>query len=388
MHRLLIPFSFVQSLATILLERGLYFYTQDQLGFSDTANLGLAFLFGSAYALGAIRSSAITRSRGERPALTATIAGLGLLCLTLALLPHPTVVVMAYGGIGLLIGIKWPIIESYVTAGVEPRRTLRVLGQFNVAWSAAIPVGLALTGLMIEHVSPTSFVFLAALIYGLSLLAVRKLPWVPTHLQEDHPQRPDPATVARYRVLMKSARWAMLGSCSMMFLLAPLMPRLFADFGHGIGWSPWLSAVMDVSRFGAFAILGGWTAWRGRRLPLAVASVGLPVGFMLVLFAPNTLTALLGQALFGLCAGQVYFAALYHAMVLHNASVHAGGEHEGLIGLGFALGPAIGLLGIFLARFTGSTTAGMLWAVLPFTLLCMAASLRPLFSLRRPVPAR
>ena len=384
MLRLLIPFSFVQSFATILLERGLYFYTRDQLGFGDTANLALAFVFGGTYALGAISSSAITARRGERPALTAALAGLALLCLTLALLPRPTVIAAAYAGIGFLIGVKWPIIESYVTAGVLPDRILRVVGHFNVAWSTAIPLGLAVSGLMIEWLSPTSFVLLASAIYVLSLPAVRGLPWVPPRLEHDHPARPDAAKIARYRPLMRSARWIMFGSCCMSFLLAPLMPRLFADFGFGVGWSPALSSVMDLGRLGAFIFLGAWTAWRGRRLPLAVAAVGLPAGFLMVLFAPNTAAALLGQAVFGLCAGQAYFAALYHAMVLENASVEAGGHHESLIGLGFALGPAIGLLGVFAARLTGDPDLGMLLAVAPFLLLCLLASLWPLRRMPRP----
>ena len=387
MLRLLIPFSFVQSLATILLERGLYFYTRDQLGFGDTANLALAFGFGATYALGAICSSAVTARRGERPALSAALAGLALLCLTLALMPRPTIVTACYVGIGFLIGLKWPIIESYVTAGVLPDRVLRVLGHFNVAWSAAIPLGLALTGVMIQRLSPTSFVLLAAVIYVLSLPVVRRLPWVPPRLEHDHPARPDAAKIACYRPLMRSARWIMFGGCCMAFLLAPLMPRLFADFGYGVGWSPALSSVMDLGRFGAFLFLGAWTAWRGRRLPLAVAAVGLPAGFLMVLFAPNTTTAILGQAVFGLCAGQGYFAALYHAMVLENASVQAGGHHESLIGLGFALGPAVGLLGVSASRATGDPTSGMLLAVAPFLVVCLAASLWPLRGPRPRGPA-
>ena len=45
-----------------------------------------------------------------------------------------------------------------------------------------------------------------------------------------------------------------------------------------------------------------------------------------------------GELLFGWAVGEVYFAALYYAMVVQNASVEAGGGHERIIGLGFALG--------------------------------------------------
>lgn len=383
MQRVLIPLTFVQSLATVLLERGLYFYTDEILDFSEAENLGLALMFGVCYAGGAMVSHRVTKQRGERPTLQAVLIGLGMLNLTVALMPSPVIVWAGFAGIGVLIGMKWPIIESYVTAGATPDRTLKVIGRFNMAWSSAMPLGLALTGLMIEWLSPTSFIMLAAVIYLGTLPVLLKLPWVPVHLAHDHPERPDPVRLRRYRALMVSSRWSLLGTCAMMFLLVPLMPSLFDRLGHGVLWSPALSSVVDLCRFLAFVGLGIWTFWRGRSLPLAVSAVGIPIGFLMVLFAPTTAVALGGEAVFGFCAGQVYFAALYHAMVLENASVEAGGHHEALIGSGFALGPAIGLTGIGLQRVTGDPVGGMLMAVTPLVLLCLAASLWPLVKLRR-----
>ncbi|MEM7625521.1 MAG: hypothetical protein AAF333_07835 [Planctomycetota bacterium] len=383
MQRLLIPLTFIQSFATVLLERGLYFYTDDQLGFSELENLGLALLFGGCYAGGALSSHAITKRRGERPALQAVLMGLGALSLTVAVMPGRVVVWSGFAGIAFLIGVKWPIIESYVTAGATPDRAFRVLGRFNVAWSSAMPLSLATTGFMIDSVSPTSFVVLAAVIYLGTIPFLRGLPWVPVHLPHDHPARPDPVRLRRYRALLVSSRWSMVGTCAMMFLLAPLMPSIFADLGHGVAWSPALSSVVDACRFLAFAVLGGWAAWRGRSLPLVVSAFLIPIGFLLVLFATTTTSAILGQVLFGFCAGQVYYAAIYHAMVLHNASVEAGGHHESMIGAGFALGPAIGLAGVLLQRVTGDPTTAMLLAVMPFVALCVFASLWPLWGLWR-----
>lgn len=387
MQRLLIPLTFIQSFATVLLERGLYFFTKEELGFSDAENLGLTLMFGLCYAAGAMSSHGLTRGRGERPTLQAVLLGLGVLNLTVAVVATPTIVWTGFAGIAFLIGVKWPIIESYVTAGATPDRALKVLGRFNVAWSSAMPASLVVTGLLMEYVGPTSFIALAALIYLGSLpLVIFGLPTVPVHLAHDHPERPDPERLRRYRALMVAARWSLLGSCAMMFLLAPLMPTIFRDrLGFGVAWAPGLSSVMDACRLLAFATLGVWTAWRGRSLPLVLAAAGLPAGFLMVLFAPNTAVALAGQAVFGVAAGQAYYAAIYHAMVLHNASVEAGGQHEGLIGSGFAIGPAIGLLGIALQRATGDAVTGMLLAVAPFLMLCLAASLWPLIRLRREI---
>ncbi|MEM8738113.1 MAG: MFS transporter [Planctomycetota bacterium] len=384
MIRLLLALSFIQSFATVLLERGLYFYTEERLAFTDAQNLTLALVFGLTYAAGALGSHKFTARRGERPTLRAVLLGLLLLQTLIALRTSPVVVWLGFAGIGLLEGMKWPIFESYLTAGASPERLAKIVGRFNVAWSSAMPLGLIVSGPLMASAQPTSFILLAAAIHLVTLGLIAGLPRVPIHLAPDHPARPGPEKLRRYRALMVSSRWSMLGGCAMMFLLAPLLPTLFTDrLGHAVRWAPGLSSVIDASRLGAFVLLGLFTAWRGLSLPLAVTAVGAPAGFVMVLFAPTTAVALLGQAVFGLCIGMTYYAALYHGMVLHNASVRGGGHHEALIGSGFALGPAVGLLGIAAARGTGNLTTGMALAVAPFLLLCLFASLRPLIQLYR-----
>ena len=66
-------------------------------------------------------------------------------------------------------------------------------------------------------------------------------------------------------------------------------------------------------------------------------STGLPLALT------SLSVVLLGELCFGLGAGMVYYAALYYAMVVKRASVHAGGGHEGLIGSGFVIGTLLGL---------------------------------------------
>ena len=89
---------------------------------------------------------------------------------------------------------------------------------------------------------------------------------------------------------------------------------------------------------------------------------------------------LLGEAVFGVSSGVVYYAALYHAMVLLNASIQAGSAHESLIGLGFALGPAAGLVAAQAGNATGSTTLGLVLIVGPLAAATSVLALRPLFT--------
>jgi len=130
----------------------------------------------------------------------------------------------------------------------------------------------------------------------------------------------------------------------------------------------------------------------------------LPAGFFLVLLGPGLLQAVTGSpasellppslaailggsVLMGLAAGASYYASLYYAMVVENASVDAGGTHEGIIGLAFAAGPAVGLLGATLSRLPAGPMIGYLAATSPFVLLCATRALRSLRKTGPPGPA-
>ncbi|MCY2926447.1 MAG: hypothetical protein NT031_13600, partial [Planctomycetota bacterium] len=149
------------------------------------------------------------------------------------------------------------------------------------------------------------------------------------------------------------------------------------DLGYRVS-APALSSLMDVVRLGTFAVLGFWPGWHDRRWPVVAGMIGLPVGFLLAVSGANLPIVLAGEVAFGLAAGMVYYAAIYYAMVVKNASVAAGGGHEGLIGLGFAIGPLAGLAGVALHDAVHSALLGTLLGALPVLLLCTGGALRAL----------
>ena len=108
----------------------------------------------------------------------------------------------------------------------------------------------------------------------------------------------------------------------------------------------------------------------------------LPAGLFIYLFGKSLGVVLAGEVLFGLAAGMTYYAALYYAMVVKNASVDAGGVHEGLIGAGFALGPAAGLAGIALKPALGSKVLGTIAGIGPLFVLCAVGAARALVGTR------
>ncbi len=374
MIRLILFITFVESLVTSIIERGVLFYTEDQLGFSQSQNLWLTLFFGMAYVIGALGSHKASHVLGERRWLMGMILLHLALHLALATRPGPAWVFILNTVLGAASGSKWPVVESYISAGLTPRLAVRSVGRFNMAWSSAVVIAVAFSGLLIETWAPSLFLVPAALNIA-SIFLILRLPARPVHLAHDHPHRPNERQVTRLKSLLLSSRWSMFGSYTLLFLLAPLLPFIFSDLGYGPGPATAMASLIDLSRFLTFAAMQYWIGWHGKRSVLFVAVALMPVGFLLTLLGAGLGTVLLGEIVFGVAAGLTYYAALYYAVVVKNAAVEAGGAHEGLIGSGFAVGPAIGLGGV---AFGGTATGGpgmMAAAAAPFLLLCAVGAL-------------
>lgn len=380
---LVLVLSFLESFSTIVLERGIYFYSHDALGFSEMDNLWLALGFGVVYVLGALSSHGASRMTSERSALAACIAALLVLHAAMTLWPSGLVLVLGFVLVGLLEGLKWPIIESYVASGLAPKEQLAALAAFNLSWAAAVPLALGLSGPIISSGHPQWLFGLTVLLNLVSLAIVFSLPRVATHLEASHPERPVALALERYRRLLVSSRWSMLSSYALLFLLAPLMPGVFHRLGQSVEHATWWAACLDAVRLITFGLLGVLTAWHGRTGPLVMNAIGLPLSFAAILFGPALWVVVLGEIAFGVLAGVTYFAALYYAMVVKNASVDAGGAHESMIGLGFALGPGVGLVGHALSRAAGSYLGGVLLGVAPLLAVCLWGAFRPLVGASR-----
>ena len=385
LQRRLLLMTFFESFATILLERGVYFYSEDRLDFDKSLNLWLALGFGLCYIVGALTSHRIADRLGERRLLLIAITAQGLLHLALVFAVSTPMLFVAMGLAAILNGWKWPVVESYITAGRTSALQLRSIGYFNVAWASAVPLSLFIVGPMVGSAYPEALFLLAALLNIGGFALAWHTPKQPAHFEPDHPDLPSPTRRARYRVLLIASRWSMLASCSLLFLLAPMLPQIFTNLGVGVVIAPALSALIDIVRLGTFVLLQRWHGWYGRPWPMALSLLMLPISCALALFSNHVALVLIGEIMFGFCSGLTYYAALYYVIATKNASVDAGGTHEGLIGAGFAFGPAAGLIGIALSDVMGSYVLGMTVGIAPLILLTMLGGL---LQLRKLPPAR
>jgi MFS family permease len=355
----------------VLIERGLYFITREGLHFSDELNLWLALLYGATYVGGALTSNAVSAAIGERRALAWTF--IGQIAVLVLLTFHCTTASVFVGAavLAALNGLKWPIFESYVNAGLTPEQSFKAVGRFNLAWASSVPLALSVEGRLIVLWTASPFV-LAALINVAVLVIVLGLPERPVHLAHDHPERPSSATLAREKALLAVSRWTMFMSYISLWVIAPLAPGLFARLGVQTELATVLASSADWARLAAFGLLLASAWWRGRVWVLALSYAMLPLGFFVTILAPTASCAVLGLVVTGFAAGLSYYASLSYAMTVKNASVDAGGGHEGFIGAGFFFGPLAGLAGTAATAHFGSTAVGMALSMGPCFVVCAA----------------
>jgi hypothetical protein len=416
---LLLAITASESFATILIEKGIYFYTRDVLAFSDKSNLLLGFGIGVFYVAGALLSHRISKAIGEKNLLLTVFAAQMICHIGLMAFPATLPFLILTLLLQVVTGLKWPVLESYVSAGRGQQSLSKAIGRFNMSWAFAVPLAMFFFGPLTEiawinkHIAPGAGVFVAAACIHLTcLVCALRLEPSPAHLAHDAPERPDPILLLRYEKLMVSSRWTMMLSYLLIFFLTPVIPSIFGTapetgqtdpnqlikhhLGFSLTWAPAMNSFVELVRALAFLALFLTPVWHNKSSMLTFAAISLPIGFLMTLFGGD-LAALLpanlvwsahlflvmaGLFFVSLGSALAYYGALYYAMVVANASVDAGGSHEGLIGSGFALGPALGLASLWAANVAGSPILGMMACVLPCLALGLWAGLRPLAKLK------
>jgi MFS family permease len=379
--------TFAESVAATLLQRGLYFYTHEHLGFTENENLWVAFGFGATYVLGAFCSHGLAKRLTEKRLLLGSMFALLALHAALALFPAPGLLVVGVLVSAAVQGAKWPVVESYVSAGREPRQLLALLGRYNVTWATAGFVAIGITGIIVGKGSPALFFWLPALLNVIGIACAWRFPRHPPHLEHSHPTRPAAHELKEMRQLLGSARWSMTASYALLYVLAPLMPSLLAQLALPVALATPVNSVLDATRVLTFGAIGALGGWHGKRAPLWLTTLALPLGFLLILLGNSLPWLLLGEVIFGVAAGFAYTSALYYALLAENASVDAGGAHEALIGIGIGIGPLSGIAGQLLVRPGGAVLGlgqfgALALTTTPIIAVCVLGSARALFRRR------
>jgi hypothetical protein len=361
---------------------GTFFVTAQHYGFSAVRNLVLAGAMGAAYAVAARGTGALLRRlerwSSPRAVLAATLAVWGLSALApLAFRDAESALWIAALLGSAASAVTWPIVESYLAAGRHGARMRSAIGWFNVTWTPAVAVPLLLMPLLARS-DVLWTIGLSGVTNAVALLLVLALPRRPA---AHAPEAAQAAVGREYRWLGRSASWLLPLGYVMSSTLAPVLPHRLAAVGVGTLPESVVADTWLIARFLTLAVMWRVGFWHGRWGTLCAAGLALVGGLALTLLAESLAAVVAGLFLFGAGMGLTYYAALYYALAVGHAAVDAGGTFEALIGLGYCVGPALGLAGHALGgAHAGSGTVALTSGA---ALLASAAALRPYLEARR-----
>lgn len=373
-----LAYSGVASVGTGVMLNGVYFITRDVFAFTDLRNLLLGLCVQVPYIPAALLAGPISRRIGARRLLTLSLIGMALACAALATLPPQWAWWLLAPCYNAFAGMQWPIVESYIASGRHGRDMRRAIGLFNITWAAAIAPGLWLISLV--HGMPQVTFIVLTVIHGATLGLVAFWPLQPPHHDVEAARN---HTGEAYPNLLRAARTLLPMSYVLLYMLGPILPGIFERLGVAAAVAPTLGSTWIIARVGVFALMYWRPGWHGRWSILGCGAAMLIAGTLVVLLELSVWFAVLGLVVLGVGQGMLYYAALYYGMAVEHAAVDSGGRHEAVIGLGYILGPTLGLLGGALPIGGPTVTAGVILMTSAVSVVGSSLAVRFYFAARR-----
>jgi hypothetical protein len=277
------------------------------------------------------------------------------LCLAGLYQPTPiavSVLALLYAGAS---AAQWPLLESLASTGASGHLLSRRLTAYNLVWSGANAITVALCGTVIQHWPAGLFVVAvaghAAAAVVLWLTAARTDRGIPAAAAQAAAHiAPEPELLKVRTQALWLARIALPSAYIITSSLSAMLPSLAILQPLDTQMRTLLGSVWFMARCLTFIVLGLTVFWHTRPRLMVLATLCMLLGFLgttirLSDVLPGIRTSImlsmiLCQILLGASMGMIYSASLYFGMVLSQGSTDHGGYHEALIGLGGALGPA------------------------------------------------
>jgi len=377
--------TFLGSVGTGVVTTGISFIASQGLGYGKRMNLLLTLALGLSYIVGALLAGPIVRRFTRRHAWLGARGALAMVLVLITLgcqLPlladrfAPGLTAFSFWVLVLIFspatGVMWPIVEGYLSGGRSGGRLRRAIGRFNIVWSIALVASYwFMAPLLEEHP-----LLILSILGTLHLIMIGVLRWFPSdpanHTDADHEHAP-----GSYRPLLRTFRILLIASYVVLSVLAPLLPVVEEKLGIPVPWWTPIASSWLIARVVLFAVFERWHGWHGRWWTPWTGMTLLLTGFAGCMLAPSFPVLgmgmlITGLAVMGIGIAMTYCGALYYALAVEAAEIDAGGKHEALIGLGYTLGPACGLIGLGLAP--DDPEAFRLWVIVITSLVVVGAS--------------
>ncbi len=382
--------TFLGSLGTGGVTNGVFFLTESAFGWDRTGNYALALFMGLIYIAAALAAGPMTRAAGRRRRpissrgiLAFALTAIGLSCFLPSGVawitgePQAWTIWVAVAVFSPATGLLWPGVEAYLCGGRRGRPLRHAIGSFNIVWASALVVVFWAMAPLVAN-NPLWVLAALGVAHLGSIIALVSFPREPArHLEElDTPHEIDPARARRLLVLFRTL---MPVSYLVLATLNPFFPRAVEELQVPVDWRTPVVSTWMIARVVGFALLGAWHGWHGSRAMPVVGWVVLIAGFGATVLAPplgpgvGAWVFVAGLAAVGFGMSVIYVGSLYYGMETGDAHVDAGGTHEALVGTGYTIGPACGLLALWVT--SGSPDAFESTLLGTIVVICVVMSL-------------
>lgn len=365
--------TFLASIGTGVLWSGISFIAKHEFDYPQWLNYTLYIVTAATYVVAALASGPVTRFVGRWVSPRAFIGWLLIIqavasVLPLFILDHLILWFVACVT-SIVAALLWPIVESYLSAGRHGREMRSAMGWWNMTWTSSVAAAMLM---MAPFITAQWSILGVVALAPLSIAAMCALPWF-TRSPGHHDEAMWSASVTtEYPLLLRSVRVLLPMSYLLIGAVSPLMPYRLEDIEVPLWTETPATATWMFVRVVAIALMWRITFWHGRWGTLLLGGVTMTLGFAIIVLSPTLVFLLIGLGLLGAGQGIVYYAALYYAMSVGRAEVDAGGVHEGLIGLGYLLGPLASIVGTRLPVLPGLALgpAGGIVSAVTFAVAC------------------
>ncbi len=335
------------SFSTGVFWNGMPFIAEKDYQFTEFDNFLLFLVVGLIYVAAALGAGTMLRVLEGRVRPRSVLGGIivlqGAAC-SVAIVDASWIVWVVTMAISALSAFFWPVVEGYLAAGKAGARLRFAIGLWNVAWTSAVAISLILMAPFMRQGGDARWAIVV--LGGVNLLGLLTLFWFNARPMAHGDESAGAEIGPEYADLLHSARILLPVSYILVAMISPLMPYRMSAIGVDPTWRTAFTATWMLARVAAIVAMWQLPFWHGRWGTLLFAGASMTLGFLGLILAPNAPVMFVGLALFGLGQGVTYYAALYYVMSVGHQSVDAGGTHEGLIGVGYAAGPLLGLVSI------------------------------------------
>jgi predicted MFS family arabinose efflux permease len=354
----LFVFEALGSLACGFYGNYVFFLFRDRHGFGDLGNLGVAALMGLVIALASWQGGRFAQRRGCFHAMYLGQIGMitALTCgAVLPQLPVQFAVLILWAASQFIV---WPALESLVTEGETRQARARIVGVYSVVWAACSALSYFFGGGLFERLGSGSIFWLPAGIHVLQVVILwaiaRRRRGAP--VASSVPATPDTGASPAWRpdgpspqAFQRMAWLANPFACIAAFTLLAMIPQLSRNMGLSTTSAGWFCSIWFFARLAAFIVLWQWPAWHYRFRWLLAGYVLLMLGFAAVLTARDLWWLSMGQVMFGLAVGVLYYASLFYSMDVGETRAAHGGIHEAVMGAGNFIGPGVAAVSLWVA---------------------------------------